>query len=369
MATITHRILVLWCMLFTYTALYAETDSLPCGCDTLWQKEPAKEFVSTLVQATQKTVPVWPGYRLGDGAIVLNAGKTSEGNHCLGLWKNGKHVSYACLPDVPRMLTPLYSYYLDFKNLVINRDTIPFFTTTREAPEFKKWLSHNDIVSAVYMLTDYPDFPVKIPAIVKVQLGLHESFHVEVMLRYWYTKKGNWPAWDRQPDRKALQACYTANDSVKSAIAQEQQLLTQLIGALLDKDTLSACNYGNAFLQKREQRYRLVSDISIKQDEQTNLDCITAEIIMEMEEGIADYASWTKLYESGQVNRELLLRRYGAKQADIFYLTGAMLLHAIALTDPRNINDVINRIITSRTPQEASLSKILMEKLKVYCGK
>lgn len=50
---------------------------------------------------------------------------------------------------------------------------------------------------------------------------------------------------------------------------------------------------------------------------------------MELQEGTADYASWTLLYDLGQTSRERLIQKYQAVRNDVFYLTGAMQLHAV----------------------------------------
>lgn len=57
-----------------------------CACDSLWDAPDAAEVVRILEAATNGSVTIWPGYTISDATIILNAGQTAGGNHCLGLW-------------------------------------------------------------------------------------------------------------------------------------------------------------------------------------------------------------------------------------------------------------------------------------------
>ena len=105
-----------------------------CNCDSLWSKPAAKEFVTLLEKTTLTNHPMWKGFNLGDAAFVLNAGSVNDSTHCLCLWKKGKPVSYTCSGDIPDMLTPLYSYYLNYKNA--RKIDSTYFDTYKNAPEF-----------------------------------------------------------------------------------------------------------------------------------------------------------------------------------------------------------------------------------------
>ena len=342
----------------------SETD---CGCDSLWSKPSAKQFVTVLEKTTISNHPVWKGYSLGEAAIVLNAGSLNDTTNCLGLWKNGKPVSYKCSKDIPTMLTPLYSYYINYKNTT-NADST-FFVTGRNAPVFSSWMSENKIESAVYMPVDFPEFPFEISAMVKVQLAIHEVFHIEVMLRKWYTNKGFWPEWERQPDRAGMLSCYEENESVKKMIEDEQESLALLIEALLDHKKQDAVFIGNKFSEIREARYNALKDNQIILQNDIYGDCKTVESLMEIEEGIADYASWVKMYDIGVVSRSDLLKRYRAKQKDKFYLTGCMLFHSSVLMNGGNDVDIMTKMVTANSIEEGNLFKIFKEQLVKYGDK
>ena len=338
-----------------------------CGCDSLWAKPVTKDFVTLLEKTTSSNHPVWKDYNLGDGAFVLNAGQTNDSTYCLGLWKKGKAISYKCSKDVPKMLTPLYSYYLDYKTTKEIDSTL--FGTYKKAPKFSSWMKSNNVEIAVYMPTDFPKFPFKIPAKTKTQLAIHEAFHIEVMLRYWYTGKGYWPKWDNQPDRTGVQSCYTENESTQKLIEEEQKTLSLLIEALLDNKKSEAIMLGNRFLKTREARYNILKEKQIKLKDGIYGNCETAEAIMEIEEGIADYASWVKMYDIGVVSRSDLLQRYNAKQKDRFYLTGCMLLHASVLMNNVKDSELIEKMVTANSLEEGNLLGIFKEQLIIYSGK
>ncbi|MBW1297400.1 hypothetical protein [Aquimarina litoralis] len=335
-----------------------------CDCDSLWAKKVTKDFVSALQQTTKSDYSIWKDYKIKDGYYVLNAGKSKDSIHCLGLFNNGEAISYKCSKDVPKMLTPLYSYYLNYINR--NEEQSPLFETYKEAPEFSTWMRKNSVQSAVYMPTSFPKFPFKIPAKTKAQLAVHEAFHIEVTLRYWFTKKGFWPKWEIQPDRAAVQSCYLENESIIKLIDDEQEFLALTIEALLDKNHKKVLENANQFISRREQRYKNLAHKKIKLGDDTLGDCRIGEAYMEIEEGIADYGSWVAMYNIGTASRQDLLKRYRAKQKDRFYLTGCMLLHASALMANGNDKPIISKMVNAPSVETGNLFTIFKDQLKEY---
>ena len=338
-----------------------------CGCDSLWSNPVAKDFVTILEKTTLSNQQVWKDYALGDGVFVLNAGQVNDTTQCLGLWKKGKAISYICSKDIPKMLTPLYSYYLNYKNIKEIDSTL--FGTYKEAPEFSSWMKSNNVEIAVYMPTEFPKFPFKISAKMKTQLAVHEAFHIEVMLRYWYTQKGDWPKWEKQPDRAGVQSCYTESETTQKLIEEEKITLSLLVESLLDNKKTEAILLGNEFIKIREKRYKILKNKQIKLNNDAYGDCNTAEAFMEIEEGIADYASWVKMYDLGVVSRSDLLKRYRANQKDRFYLTGCMLLHTSVLMNDGNDSDIIEKMVNSNSVEEGNLLSIFKEQLIIYSEK
>lgn len=335
-----------------------------CGCDSLWSKKVTKDFVSILETTTKSDYAIWEGYDIRDGVYILNAGKPNDSANCLGIWRQGKNVSYKCSKDVPNMLTPIYSYYLDYKEPYNDEEKL--FKTSKNAPDFSNWMKNYGIEAAVYMPTDFPKFPFKIPTKSKAQLAIHETFHVQVMLRKWYTNKGFWPEWDKQPDRKSIQSCYARNDSITKLFEAEQKELVALIEFLLDNDKTKAIQSANKFIAIRENRYSILIDKNIKLNDSKFGDCRIGESFMEVEEGIADYASWVTMYNIGTASKEDLLRRYRAKQKDMFYLSGCMLLHASALMNNGNDKEIILKMVNASSVEEGNLYKLFKGQLELF---
>lgn len=344
-----------------------ETLPLPSGgCAAVWADSIAMDFVNQLELATKTRHRVWNGYQLGDGAVVLQAGKSADSTECLGLWQAGKVVSYREASEGPKLSTPLYGYYLNFPDAIAGHEN-PLTKLSQQPADISEWLKEFNVKSAVLMPVDFPKFPFKIPALMKMQIAIHESFHVEVMIRHWYTGKGAWPAWDEQPDRQGLQNCYSASEEVKQALQDERTKLVGLIDALLDDDKPAACLAGNEFLSLRARRYDLLKDVKINRQDETQCDCAEAENIMELEEGLADYASWTMLYDIGISSREQLLRRYNAIQNEPFYLTGAMLMHAVSLMNDGKVNSIISEIVNSSDHSTGAPFPVFEKEFARFC--
>lgn len=335
-------------------------------CEPLWSAEPAAEFVDLLTRATETELRAWEGYDLGDAAYVLHAGASEAGRACLGVWRGGKVVAFAAASDPPTLSTPLYGYHLPDEGGATARERST--DAGRQPESVRSWLEEVGVDRATIMPVTFDDFPMEIPTLVKVQVALHEGFHVQVQSPHWTGAADNWPAWDRQPDREELRACYGATDEVAATFAEERERLAVAVEALLDGEDAAACQAGEVFLARRADRYRMLEDVRVARHDGTPGSCREAEAIMELEEGTADYASWTRLHELGHATREQLLRRYRAQQDDAFYLTGAMQLHAVELMRPDRMAEVTRRIASSVAPDSGSLTSAFEASLTAYCG-
>lgn len=356
---------VLLIILLFPSLMFSQTAS-DCGCEELWSKEAATSFVQILENATREPLNVWGDYYPGQGEIVLNAGLTKDSLHCIGIWKDGKNIAYGCVKDHPRMLTPLFTYYLDYESADPN---LRGLTGTRdESPGFNRFMKENGVVSAVYMPVEFPELPFEIPALKKVQLAIHESFHVEVQFPQWMLGEGYWPHWDQQPDRPGVQDCYT-HPVAAAMIRNEMETLAGLLEALLNNEASTACRKGKQYLDMRNQRYDSLRSVTVKLYDQSPGDCRTVESIMEIEEGLADYASWTYLYNASIISKEEILDRYRAKQQDHYYLSGNMLMHAIELMDPSSIHQIIDELVSSPDLQKGNLLYLFEREFGKYCAR
>ena len=140
-----------------------------------------------------------------------------------------------------------------------------------------------------------------------------------------------------------------------------------MVEVLIDGKKSEACTLGKEYLKAREHRYRQLKDLKVKIDDGSEFDCQAAESIMELEEGMADFESWTLLYNTGKVSKKELLSRYRALQNDHFYLSGCMLMHAITLMTKNPENKIMDEIIRSASVEKVSLLYIFKKNLDVYC--
>lgn len=360
-----HRYWILACLTCGAACGAQVEPSPPAECAAAWAAVPAQELVQALVSATASDRAIWGAYNLGVGSYVLNAGPSDAGGACLGVVHDGHAVAYAHVPDEPKLLTPLYGYY--FAADWHGAPQSEMLDHARQPASIRAWLEGAGIRSAVVLPVVVRNFPMELPTVMKAQLGIHEAFHVEVQAPRWYASTGAWPAWDRQPDRPGVPACYAASSEVEAELTAERAQLVQLVSSLLDADSTTACSAGASFLAHRTARYDLLRDVHVARYDSTAGSCREAEAIMELEEGTADYASWVPLFNLGQASRDLLLRRYRAVQQDVFYMTGNMQLHAIRLMYPDSMAAVAARIAQSSGPDEGGITPVLQRALQSYC--
>jgi hypothetical protein len=139
--------------------------------------------------------------------------------------------------------------------------------------------------------------------------------------------------------------------------------------ALLDQQKEKACTLGKEYLTARENRFAGLHDVHINMNTGQEGDCRAAESILELEEGLADYGSWTILYNRGMASREQLMKRYRAQQNDHFYLSGAMLMHAITLMSKKPAFRIIREMAGSGSVETGGLLPVFEKIFAGYCNK
>lgn len=338
----------------------------PAECRAAWASEAASDFVDLLRRATVPTSPVWIDYDGAETPFVLIAGETESGETCVGAWRGGEALAFAAVTESPKLLTPLYGYHFPYPGNGGPFDGLVAVSTQPDG--VRAWLQEVGVETAIVMPVEIEGLPFEVSALQKVQIALHEGFHVDVQARRWLDSSSDWPAWDLQPDRASLERCYVGDPEVEATLVAERQALDLLIGALLDGDSAAACQAGEAFLERRSTRYRNLSDVGVSRHDGTITDCAEAEAIMELEEGTADYVSWPRLYDLGLASRDQLMGRYGANQNDVFYLTGAMQLHAVSLMQDGEMSETARRIADSESFEVGSPTAVFEAALEAYCS-
>ncbi len=257
------------------------------GCAPLWADSPAVALVEGLEAATGSREPVWGAYGLDDGWYVVVAGESAGGGSCLGAWHGGRAVAYGEVAEPPRLSTPLYGFY------VPEAVEGPVPSRGEQPAAVASWLKRAGAGRAAIVPVTIRDFPMELSALTKLQVALHEGFHVQVQWLHWAGRDRSgglrgqsggrsWPVWDRQPDRTGLQACYRGADSVADSVAAEREALAGAVEALLDDDATAACRAGRAFLDRRTARYEALADVAVLRADSTPGTCPEAEAIMEL---------------------------------------------------------------------------------------
>ncbi len=299
----------------------------PTGaCDAAWRAPRATELLERVRRATSVVFPNWLGHAPADDWFVLET-ETAEGGSCLALLQGGALRSFFAPPEPPSFNTPLYGFFYGQPSTTARGATMDRLGAQPEAID--TWLRGQGVDRAVVVRTNPKDMPFELTPAMLTQLGLHESFHANIQMPRWRRDEaGLWPTWDAQPDRAATRTCTAATDEVQALFQQERAALTRAVEAGLDGDRAQLCRASSQFLSHRDARRQLVLDLEVPRDSGGPAGCAEAEAIWELVEGVADWASWVYLFEIGEATKERLLLRYRAQQADTFYLTGAMQLHA-----------------------------------------
>ncbi len=323
----------------------------PPECAPLWATPSTQAVVDTIRLATRRGPDLWPGYRPDQVHIAIHAGENPQGESCVGLFQGGEAISYAALREPPGLGNPLYGLYVSYDAA---GGPMPSFGRIASQPEaVSSWMASNGARAVVVIPVEPEDFPMELPALLKAQVALHESFHVNVQAPHWMGLPSDWPTWEAPPDRASTRQCYDRDDEIQTVFGEERTALTGLVVGLLDGALPEACDAGREFLEASSSRAAALSAVRIEMGDGTAGSCRDAEAMMEMEEGLADYASWVHLYEIGLATRAQLERRYRAQQRDVFYLTGAMKMHAASLLRGDPIPEA-RTIIESTSVQDGS---------------
>lgn len=323
-----------------------------------------RAIVDTLQLATGPGPQLWTGHAVDSSNVVVYAGVGESGGECVGLFRGGAPAAFGSLGVAPRLGTPLYGLYSGLESI---GGTMPNFAEIASQPEaVEAWLAQNEATAAVIIPAEPQDFPMELPALLKVQVALHEGFHVEVQGPRWMGHPSQWPEWEGQPDRAALRSCYSGSTELEAHFAAEREALFGLVQSLIDEDLAQACVAGRDFVERHRTRMEAVTGTRIAMSDDSPGTCGEAEAMMELEEGVADYVSWVRLYELGLASRAQLERRYQAQQRDVFYLTGAMKMHALAVLEG-SPSDVSRTIVDADDVGSGSLQSLLEGALLRAC--
>jgi hypothetical protein len=182
---------------------------------------------------------------------------------------------------------------------------------------------------------------------------VHETFHLNSQFPTWLDQvpRYAWPAWDRQPSRPELAArCYGGKDAPLAA--EERAALVGAFDALHRRsDTAGGCAAIRSFLDARRRRYAALADIRVSAANGT-IGCDSAEAIMELEEGSADYIAAATVLDLGLMSLDQIATGFRQPLVEPFYGHGSMQL----LVMRRLLGAEAMRAVTDRIAASADAS-------------
>ena len=249
----------------------------------------------------------WPGWKPSDNVTVL------VHERCAAVWDGGL-VDWVELDEDVVWMTPMFAYLLPE-----DLEGPDFLEATRQPAAVRTALDREQAV-LIPTRSDHWLIRLVVNDTNHLQVAVHEGFHVAVQAPLWAGGEGLWPAWDQQPDRDGLGACY-------ARVASEQEALVRMVEDMLGGGT--GCLAGREFLSARWSRHLALEGTTVTPADGSEGSCWTAEALMELEEGTADYASWVPLHDLGLATDEQLLSRFGATTDEPFYQLGSAQLFAM----------------------------------------
>jgi hypothetical protein len=197
------------------------------------------------------------------------------------------------------------------------------------------------------------------PVNVLAPIAVHESYHLHSQFPAWLDQQGRyeWPAWDIQPDRRAIVAqCYGGSDAIKAALEAEMTALEQAwlasIDAADDDARARVRELGRAFVAARRARYALLDTVRIPSPEGP-VSCARAEDVMELQEGASQWIGFATAVRAGVVEE----RSAGRSQNEAFYVMGPFQLlvmqHLLGYERMREVTRAITRSAQPSGPDGA----------------
>lgn len=179
----------------------------------------------------------------------------------------------------------------------------------------------------------------------------HEGFHIFTQFSKWFgIPNYDWPSWDKQPDRDAvIRLCYQA-PAVKGIYLKEHKnlLSTFKLIFIFGRPDLGRLA-GKEFLRLRESRYLLLVDTKVPTAHNSaGISCPQAEAIMELEEGLADFAGNGTRYLLGEISPNQIAEGLAVPRDSTFYDFGFLQMMAIYGLRMGEISTITSRIAKSQ---------------------
>lgn len=326
---------------------------IPAACEEVFGDPWTVGLLSGLDAVGELTEPYWSSHDPEDFVTVLFAEADSD---TCALIHRGTVQAYGTLSAPPNLLTPLFGYQLPWTT---GPDWVqPLADAAVQGDELRDWLAGHGVERATLLPAhEVTDAGFGVSALSHLQIAVHEGFHVDVQMPAWFGEAEHpWPAWDQQPARAQLAACYVD-------VAVEQAALADAVDAAWSGDPEEALDAYASFLSLRTARRADLAAVTVDGADGAPLPCVEAEAILELEEGLAEYAGWAMLRDAGQATDADVLASLRATTAEPFYRLGAgQALLALAL-DPEGFSAWVQAIAGSDSAAAGSVESVTRARL------
>jgi hypothetical protein len=311
--------------------------------------------------------PVWSDFTIANHPIVLvSQGTDANAAGCAGIWRHRRTLEVVPIDRAVRFSTPLYGMWNG--DPVGPRARMKQLPGTSDPPTVPAALeralraggdTRAVIIPAILDLDRLGALGSALrqarvdPVNVLAPIAVHESYHLHSQFPAWLDQQGryDWPAWDIQPDRRAIVArCYGGSDAVRTALKTEMAALEQAwlssIEAADDDARARVREQGRAFVDARWARYAMLDTMRVPSPEGP-VSCERAEDVMELQEGATQWIGFATAVRAGVVGE----RSAGRSQAEAFYVMGPFQLLVMQhLLGDERMGEVTRAITRSQQP-------------------
>jgi|GEM_PF-6504772 len=325
--------------------------AVPGECEDALQDPWTADLLAGLDAVGGLDSAYWADHEADAFATVLFA--EVDAGTCAVLHR-GEVRAYGLLPEPPSMLTPLFGYQLPWTD---GPDWVqPLGGASQQPAEWVDWLTDSGVDRATFLPAHEVTgvgFPVS--ALSHLQIAVHEGFHVDVQAPAWFGRPEHpWPSWDQQPNRSQLPNCYA--DAV-----MEQTRLANALEAAWARDLPGALEEYDGFWDARGLRRLDLAGTPVTAADGSSIDCEHAEAILELEEGLAEYAAWAMLRDAGGATDAEVLTSLRATTSEPFYKYGAGQALLVQALDPAGFPQWIQTIAASDSHTAGSIEAATRE--------
>ncbi|NOT10130.1 MAG: hypothetical protein HOP28_18205 [Gemmatimonadales bacterium] len=301
--------------------------------------------VRSLAAALDKAAavgPVWSDYTIANHPVVfVSQTPDTTASVCASVWRFRKPPVVVAMSRRVRFSTPLYGMWNgDSVRRDPSQGNAGIASSLRPIPpELEQVLRGMGEIRVVFL-----PVPLRFetlgalgrslqamkidPTLMMSQLAVHESYHLHSQIPTWLGQPGryDWPAWDVQPDRKALvEQCYAGTPAVTDLRRREMEALLAAWDTLMAERSAAsdarAIASAKTFISTRRERYALLAAVTIPSPAGP-VSCERAEDVMELEEGAPQWMAYVTAVRAGLMQAT----QVGRASNESFYVTGTFQL-------------------------------------------